>query len=182
MLRLLVLLLAFLPIASAHSEPVDASDVITKSALYIFDGDFVNVGPDQLFSEDELAFLRNQKENLTSMAAQALGRQDSASAADFIGYFKLYGAIPALRHRFLVPGTTYGWEGPDYTDESNYLTDNQYVYHSRYFDALRALFGSDVAENLNLSDDEKDRIIQLSQLRESRHYYWARWMRRKLGF
>ena len=180
MTRIVVLIFAMLITSPVAGGDAEIADTFTKVALYIFDGDFAHSAPESIFSTEELDILQSQKADLVLLINKALGSGDSVVGADLVGNFELYDCVRMVKHRFLKPGTTYGWEGRDYSDARNYLTDDQYVYHSRYFAALETLYGADITANLNLTKQEIRSIYELSLDPRSPHYFWALWMLSKL--
>jgi len=180
MIRIVVLICAFLITSPVAGGDAEFADAFTKLALYIFDDDFEHSAPESIFSSKDLDILQSQKANLILLINKALGSGNSVVGADLVGHFELYDCARMLKYRFLKPGTTYGWEGRDYSDARIYLTDNRYVYHSRYFAALESLYGADLTANLDLTKQEIRSIYELSLDPWSPHYFWALWMLSKL--
>jgi hypothetical protein len=165
---------------SAFAADSEIAATFSNAAVHVFSTDFIQDKPEETFTAQELATLRNNRESLVAMIDSALGQGESVAGAYLIGYFRLFECAERLRYRFLIPAVPYGWEGTGPGEEAM-LGDNQYVYHTRYYAALLALYGTDLLVNLRLTEQEKADIILQSERTVGEERFWAIWIRRKLG-
>lgn len=159
----------------------NVAEVYTKAASYVYSQDFAVYPVEKWFTREELRVLRQHLPATESMVTEALGLQDSVGGARLALYFGITNAVPLLRSHLLNPRPCYGWEGPDYSDPENYLTDNQYPYSIEYLDAMESLTGKPMSETMNLRSHEAEGIRAWTKDPGSEFYNWAIWMQRKLG-
>ena len=167
------------------SIEVQASDqetarVFAKASVLIFNGDFTWESPEREFTEFELAILGENLEAVDEMICAALNVGNSVVGAELMAHFEAKRCLLLLRSRFLRPGTYYGWEGGD-SGDLGHLSDRHYVYHSRYIEALQAMFpNQNLVVALSFTDREIDRLKTIASSDNSRHRGWAQWMIHRL--
>jgi hypothetical protein len=177
-LRLLFVATAFIG-GAASADDRDVAAVFSKAAMYAFSQDFNHSPVTKYFSAEELRILEEQRSFLEPMVEQAL-LSESVGGALLTAHFKLTSNLPQLRWRLFQPGRTYGWEGPDYRSGEAYLTDAQYVYHSVYVRAIEETTGAPIYKVVMPTQEETEMLIRFLGDRQSEHYYWAKWLSRKL--
>jgi hypothetical protein len=161
------------------------ASAFAKASHYIHSGDSANNAVSDAFSEQELAVLEEFRSELSAMIEHGLLREGVGGPL-LAAHFKMQEHIPRLRWRLFQPGTPYGWEGPDYDTEEDYLQDSQFVYHSVYLQVIEDLAGEPIHIAIQPSESE---INMLSAYLNNppalgspsdREYYWAKWLARKL--
>ena len=177
-LRLSLLATAFM-VGAVSADDRDVAAVFSKAAMYAFSQDFVHSPVIDYFSAEELRILEEQRDLLEPMVEQAL-LGESVGGALLTAHFKFSSNLPQLRWRLFQPGRTYGWEGPDYSNEEANLTDAQYVYHSVYVRAIEETAGAPIYKIVVPTHEETEMLIRILGDRQSEHYYWAKWVSRKL--
>jgi len=184
-LNLISLLAVALTACSTPAADDLVGATIAKASLYIHTGDFISSPVIDAFSEEELAILEEYRTELIAMIQQGL-RRDGVGGALLAAHFKLQENIPDLRWRLFEPGTPYGWEGPDYDSEEDYLTDGQFVYHSVYLHAIEEAAGEPIHRAIEPTEREL-RVLQTYLENppalgspSNRQYYWAKWLARNL--
>lgn len=173
-------LLASLVCLPASSQEHLVAPTLSKAAIYIYSEDFIYVPVAEWFSREELSLLEQHSAEMNAMIQNALNFGDSVGGSALTVHFKLEENISLLRSRLLRPGVAYGWEGPDYDSEEDYLTDNQFVYHSVYLWAIEETSGQPVHEIVQLTQEETQELFRCLEDPEHLNYYWAKWLAREL--
>ena len=182
MRMLLPLLLFLVPGTSAVADEADdVANAFARAANYVYYSGFEHSSVANAFTENEQRLLGENREALNTIIRKALGIQDSVGGALLTAHFGFDENVDRLRYRILDPGRAYGWEGSNMADEEWYMSDHQYVYHSRYIESLEAITGRPVHEVIELTESERDRIIDLAANPPNQHWEWAMWISRKLG-
>jgi hypothetical protein len=171
-----ILVIGFGLIASSSTlaDEAEVANAFAKAAAYVANPDFIHSPVTIWFTEAELSILGEHRTALNSLVKAALVR-DSVGGAALTAHFRLENNIPYLRWLLFQPGTTYGWEGPNYDSEEDFLTDNQYVFHSVYADAIEQTAGAPLHEVVLPNSEELETLYRLQQDPYGKHYYWARW-------
>ena len=158
------------------------STTFAKTAEYVYSPDFLGPDVEERFSRDELRTLEHHLPALSSMIEAALGLHDSVGGAKMAAYFSLSNTniLRLIRFRILESRNVYGWEGPDYSDPENYLTDDQYPYSIEYLQAMESLAGQPIWQALTLQPRELQMIQGFASNETSEFHHWALWMQRKL--
>lgn len=179
MIFLLFLLTAFIGCGKER----DVADAVSSAAIEIYSTDhvFYDSKLEGVFSVNEISILRENSESLLPMILDALDKGDSVLGAKFAADFNLTGAIGALKSRIAQPYRCYGWEGPDYTNEENFIQDFQFMHSISYIAAYEKLTKNSIGKSLNLDKDQLRQIQLLSKNKDSEYHYWALWMLRKLS-
>ena len=182
MRRMLPLFLLVLCNASiAEDDASDVAHAFSRAANFIYYTGFEHSSVTSAFSEKELRILDSNREALNLMIREALGVQDSVGGAMLTAHFGIDKNLDLLRYQILEPGRAYGWEGSYMAGEDWYMSDEQYVYHSRYIEALESITGKPVHEVIELTERERNRINELAADPSNEHWEWAMWISRKLG-
>lgn len=178
--HLVLIFIAALVAAPAQADERSVAATFSKASIYLYSEDFIYEPVTEWFSEEELSILQEHNTELNSMVRNALNFGHSVGGAALTAHFKQEENFPLLRWRLLWPGTAYGWEGPDYDSEEDYLTDNQFVYHSVYLWAIEETMGQPVYEVVQLTQQEHEDLFRYLAGPEYVNYYWAKWLARKL--
>ena len=181
-MRALVLL--FLPICcgtvTASESDNDVAQAFARAANYIYYIGFEHDPVATAFSEGELKILDDNRDALNLMIREAMGGQHSVGGALLSAYFGIDENLDLLRYVVLDPGRVYGWEGSPVSDDWFY-EDHQYVYHSRYVEAIEQITGKPLHEFVELTEHERDRINAIASNPRHESREWALWISRKLG-
>lgn len=175
-----IVLGALLVCTSAVSDEQFVAATFSKAASYVLNTDFIYQPVTESFTDEELLVLGEYQEELVSMIQSAYRGSHSIGAALLTAHFKLEMNIELLKAQLLRPGTVYGWEGPTYDIEEDYLTDNQFVYHSVYLRAIEETAGRPIHEAIRLTDYEIEELFRYMGSSDYPHYHWATWLARKL--
>ncbi|MCY3741235.1 MAG: hypothetical protein OXH00_09470 [Candidatus Poribacteria bacterium] len=116
--------------------------------------DFILTPLHDVFSLKQLAWLQVHRHQLSDAINTEI-RGGSTLAIQMSVYLRLETAIPVLRKKLLTLGSTYGWEGPDYSTEEPFMWENQYPYHCIYIWAIQGIAQAPVAEVVKLTDAER---------------------------
>ncbi|MEM9347914.1 MAG: hypothetical protein AAGB26_15000 [Planctomycetota bacterium] len=129
--------------------------IVLEEKLHLLDGPEVDGFPyiQRVFTEDELYLLHEQIRRVEPDINQRLTEGDYR-AAWVAGYLRLRSSLQLLRQGLLAERYFYGWEGPDYTQDSSWLHDWQYTHHLAYIAAIEAITGRSIHEAVVLTDSE----------------------------
>jgi hypothetical protein len=177
-LRIATAVVAAFCMSIAGADEALVASTFSKAAIYVMSTDFIHDPVERFFSAEELSVLEQYQTELNAIIQNVSGH--SVGGALFAVYFRLEENIPSLRYRLFRPGTVYGWEGPDYDSEEDYLADNQFVYHSVYLTAIEEITGRPVYEAIQPTQLEINELFRILQNPASENYYWAKWLARKL--
>ena len=181
-LMLFGLLLSLVAHATEESEPGDENiaNLIARSATCIYYPHFDSNTPSEMFNKQELITLADHTKQLNIMIRDALGRGNSVCGAYFSQMFGLEQNLDLLRYHVLEPGRFYGWEGLYQGSDDPYLSDEQYVYDSKYIPAIESLAGKNIRDFMNLSKLEKDKLRSIANDPDHESHEWAVWLGKKL--
>ncbi len=167
------------------AEPADdrrIATLVAQAACLIQDIDHVSFSQplSSVFSEADLAVLEQNKDLITPIVTGALNQGHSIWGAKLAAGLGILEAKPFLRLRVLEPQRCYGWEGYDYTDESSYLRDNQYMYSACYIESITQLCATSSSSAVGLTSGEVEEVKRFGLHKESEHYWWSLWIQKKL--
>ncbi len=139
------------------------------------------------FSAIELQFLQYHIAEVEPYVNVRLLGCDPEAAA-IAGYFRIQSSLPLLRHALLTDRYFYGWEGPDYDQESAYLWDGQYTHHLAYIEAIEAITCGRLDQAVELTPAEFEQLrveANVDFAKRDSQPNWerrmcARWLLRKL--
>lgn len=166
--------------AQNQHEADEIADLIANAALCIYYPHFDAVTPEAMFDQRELEILESYVEPINVMIRAALGIGDSVCGAYFSQRFGLTQNLDLLRWHILEPGQFYGWEGSFRADGTHIYADEQYVYDSKYIAVAESLAGKPIYEVIQLTDDERAKILRIARDTSHESYEWALWILRKL--
>lgn len=150
---------------AGHKQP--AADYMTTEALKLGlrlnISDFVINPVESYFTPQELDWFEANKSEAQDIIIEYI-YQNSTPAVMLAGYLRLDAALEPLRFKFLTLRNTYGFEGPDYTQEEAWLGDFQYPYHTIYIDAIERITQKPIHESIQLTPDEYNYLLVYSEL------------------
>ena len=141
--------------------------------------------PRALVKPADAELMRARREEVKPLLLAAL-EHDSYGAAFLLGFLHAKEAIPLLRKKLLEDRYFYGWEGPDYTTEEAYMTDDQYPHHTAYILALETIFQVPITRAFRLTDEERQMLEREAALantksEEAKTHYAAKWLLQRLS-
>lgn len=163
-----------------HEEFVAATLINAAVCIFNTDNADYDASVGEAFSEAELEVLRRHLPRVVHMIESALNCHDSVWGAKIAGHFGVKELLPSLRWHFFTPRRCYGWEGPDYSNIENYLTDDQYQYSLVYLEAIQQITGRSIDQAVPPDASESAVIARYAGMEKSEFYHWALWMKRKL--
>ena len=112
-----------------------------------------------VFSLEELAWLLLHRQQLSD-AVNARIQSGSTLAIQIAVYLRLKTAIPLLREKLLTLRDPYLWEGPDYSTEEPWMSENQYQYHCIYIWAIMSIAQAPLPAVVKLTTAERKYLME----------------------
>ena len=116
--------------------------------------DFILTPLHDVFNLKQLTWLQVHRHQLSD-AINAEIRGDSTLAIQMAVYLRMETAIGVLREKSLTLRSPYMWEGPDYSTEEPFMSENQYPYHCIYIWAIVGIAQAPLSEVIKLTDAER---------------------------
>ena len=124
-----------------------------------FTADWLLTPLHDVLSLEELAWLMRHRKQLSD-AINTQITNDSTLAIQIAVFLRLETAIPVLREKLLTLRDAYGWEGPDYTTEAPWMSEDQYPYHGIYIWAIMSIAEAPLPAVVKLTPDERNALQQ----------------------
>ena len=124
-----------------------------------FTADWLLTPLHDVLSLEELTWLLRHRKQLSDAINTRITR-GSTLAIQIAVFLRLETAIPVLREKLLTLRDAYGWEGPDYTTEAPWMSEDQYPYHCIYIWAIMGIAEAPLPAVIKLTPDERNALQQ----------------------